>query len=408
MRSSGLPIKTEKNPALIQLENSKQVLLLQGPVGPFFDRLTVWLQRKETQVHRIAFQGGDLFDSKALKPMLYQGTLKEWPNYLAATIKQLQIDCLVMFGQSRKYHERARSYANSIGLPLVVLEEGYFRPGYITMELGGVNGYSSTLEKYQWQKSATHTVSGIQSDVARWHFQSMAIHASLHYIAMQRDTDKFPDYEHHRNNNPTHYAFYWLRSWYRKIRLSRIDYRFQKKLFSNNQPYFFVPLQYDDDAQITHHSSFGKNANFITRVMQSFAQNSAADSWLVFRHHPHSRGGNGHAELISKLASDLGMRYRVHHMTEGDTPDLAQRSLGVVLINSTVGLQAIERGAPLMVMGDALYKRDGVSFGGNLDDFWRQACAPRKKTAFNFLSQIKNLTQAPASVYAKFDQPLRW
>ena len=95
-------------------------------------------------------------------------------------------------------------------------------------------------------------------------------------------------------------------------------------------------------------------------------------------------------------------------MIEGDTPDLAQHSAGVVLINSTVGLQALERGAPLMVMGQALYKQPQLSFTGELDQFWTQGRPACPAETPKFLAQMKNLTQGPASVYALRDEPLRW
>jgi len=397
-------IKTTTNPAFRQLEKSHRILLLQGPVGAFFDRLTRWLLMQEKQVYRIAFQGGDLYDSKIIKPESYQGTLENWLRYFQDALKRLQIDCLVIFGQSRKYHEIAAKYARQIGLPVVVLEEGYFRPGFITMELDGVNGYSTTMNHYTWLENTAE----IKPDETNWHFQFMALQASMHYIAMHWRASEFPHYEHHRRSSPSYYAAYWIRSWRRKLQQKMTDHRFQRKLFNSKQPYFFVPLQHDGDAQIIHHSGFGKNANFVREVLTSFALHSEARSWIVFRQHPHSRGGSGHTELISGLADELKISNRVHHLSEGDTPDLAEHSMGVVLINSTVGLQAIERGVPLMVMGDALYKKDGLAFPGALDEFWRQSTAPDKKVALDFLKQIKNLTQAPASVYASLKHPLQW
>ena len=61
---SGLPefasLRTVScNPALLQLASSRHALLLQGPVGPFFDRLTRWLESNGTSVHRVIFQAGD-------------------------------------------------------------------------------------------------------------------------------------------------------------------------------------------------------------------------------------------------------------------------------------------------------------------------------------------------------------
>jgi hypothetical protein len=79
---------------------------------------------------------------------------------------------------------------------------------------------------------------------------------------------------------------------------------------------------------------------------------------------------------------------------------------GVVVINSTVGLQALERGAPLIVMGQALYRQPQLTFTGELDDFWQQARPACPVETERFLAQMKNLTQAPVSVYALRSEPI--
>jgi capsule polysaccharide modification protein KpsS len=54
------------NPALTALLQSRSVLLLQGPVEPFFDRLTHWLKGNGVPtVNRVAFSGGDEWDCNA-------------------------------------------------------------------------------------------------------------------------------------------------------------------------------------------------------------------------------------------------------------------------------------------------------------------------------------------------------
>jgi len=409
-------VQVRCNPALTQLAKSQRVLLLQGPVGPFYDRLTRWLRAGETEVHRVVFQGGDLHDCQLLEPIAYQHTLAEWPEFLAALIDRLKIDCIVMFGQSRSYHVVARQIAKTLSLSVIVLEEGYFRPGYLTMELDGVNGYSTTLQRFRWppvalvqgSDIALGAVGSIQPDSSPWHFQKMAWHASRHYLAMHQSAKQFVHYMHHRNDEPFTYFVYWLRSWRRKLLHTFIDKRFQTWLFHSGRSYYFVPLQHDGDAQITHHSPFAENTDFIIRVLRSFASHAPTDSLLVLRQHPQSRGGPGHKQLIFSLAAELGVRDRVHFMVEGDTPDLAQYAVGVVLINSTVGLQALERGAPLMALGEALYRQPELTFSGDLDAFWRNARPADKALTAAFLTQMKNLTQVPASLYANRDEVLRW
>ena len=124
--------------------------MLQGPVGPFFDRLALWLKDKGVPlVNRVAFSGGDMWACKALLPMRFSGALVEWPIYLQNLISTFKVDCIVLFGQARPHHAKAMVFASLLGIKVVVVEEGYFRPHYLTMELGGVNGYSSTLERYR-------------------------------------------------------------------------------------------------------------------------------------------------------------------------------------------------------------------------------------------------------------------
>ena len=403
-----IPEITPCNPALRCLQQAKSVLLLQGPVGAFFDRLSTWLLQQGAQVRRVAFQGGDIYDSQVLVPIAFKQALQNWPAFFQQLLQTHQIDCVVLFGQSRKHHHVAIELCKSQGIAVVVLEEGYFRPGYITMELGGVNGFSRTLQRYNWVPPGQ--AGSIAPDITPQHFEKMAWQAALHYQAMWQARHEFVLYQHHRISDPSYYAHYWLRSWWRKFLHLRPSHRLQRQLFAHKdqQPYYFVPLQHDGDAQIVHHSDFANNAEFVMRVMHSFAQHAPAHSLLVFRQHPHVRGGPGHGELIAGLAQELGISKRVHHMVEGDTPDLAQHSAGVVLINSTVGLQALERGAPLMVLGEALYKQPQLSFMGELDEFWQQARPACPAETQRFLAQMKNLTQAPVSVYALRIEPIAW
>jgi capsular polysaccharide export protein len=402
------------NPALMRLMSSRRVLLLQGPVGPFFDRLTKWLVGRGGEVRRVVFQGGDERDCTAATPIRFKGAVADWPAFFSNLADQLEIDCVVLFGQSRRYHQSALAIAKARGIATVVMEEGYFRPGFGTMELGGVNGYSSTLFRYTWQTEVMSTADpdaekeGIRPDISPWHFQKMAWHAANHYLALWRSRSTYPHYNHHRIEDPFHYAVYWVRSWARKIVRRGAQLRLQAKLFETRPVYYMVPLQVDGDSQLVYHSSFGKNPEFISEVLHSFARRAPAGSLLVFKEHPYSRGGPGHEKLVRAIANELGIEERIRYLCEGDTPALAEHSAGVVLINSTVGLQALERGVPLMVMGDALYDQPKLTFQGQLDDFWVNRQPPDPEMSKLFLAQLKNLTQVPASLYARASEPLSW
>ena len=402
------PRATPTNPAYLALCASTTVLLLQGPIGPFYDRLARWLQAQGKRVLRVAFQGGDVADSRALEPVVYRGTREAWPEYLGELLTREEVDAVVLFGQARSYHAAAVEEARDRHCAVIVLEEGYFRPGFVTMELDGVNGYSRTLENYRWTHETPIPPAPLQADDTPHHFRKMVLHATRHYLAMWARRHHFGPYQHHREPSPWHYFRYWMRTWARKAWRYRHDMNLESDLIASGVPYFLVPLQNDGDSQITHHSVYGENSIFIMEVLRSFAVHAPADSRLVFRVHPYARGGHAHRHLIHSVSEDLGLGARVVYLMEGHTPVLAQHSRGVVLINSTVGLQVLERGAPLMALGDALYRRHGLTFQGPLDRFWHEAVPADRKAVDAFLAQLKNLTQMPASVYANADEPLRW
>lgn len=395
------------NPALLRLQAARRLLMLQGPVGPFFDRLAVWLMAQGVKVHRIALQGGDLHDSRVLEPIAFHGTPHEWPAFCTDLLQRLDADCLILFGQARHYHRTAIDIAHRLGITVVVLEEGYFRPGYLTMELDGVNGYSNTLKRFHWRADAPGTSMELQRPAStEGQFGNMAWAAIRHYLAMRWQRRSFADYQHHRPVSIRHYSRYWVASWLRKLMRTTADERRLRTLADHD--YFFVPLQHDGDAQITHHSPFQENTEFIIQVLRSFALNAPADTLLVFKQHPMSRGGSGHATFIRALAGELGVLDRVWHLVEGHTPTLVAQARGVVVINSTVGLQCLLRKKPLAVLGEALYKLPGLAFQGPLDRFWQACPLPTTEVVEHFLAQVLNLTQVPCNVYGVREESLLW
>lgn len=409
-------LEAATNPALCRLAASRRVLMLQGPVGPLFDRLATWLMARGATVTRVVFQGGDERDCTVVTPQRWVDTLAAWPQGLQRLIDDHRVDCILLFGQSRDYHAVARELAAKLDIPLVVMEEGYFRPGFMTMELGGVNGYSTTLSRFQWHPSAINPSASeavlprgpLRPSVCTAHFQKMAWHAALHYVALEQARARYPHYRHHRGDSPRAYARYWIRSWARKLLRAPRDGVSQRGLSRKGRPYFLVPLQHDGDSQILHHSPFSENTEFILEVLRSFASAAPKNALLAFREHPMSRGGPGHGPFILSFARELGLGGRVYHWVEGHTPTLVQGAAGVVVINSTVGIQALARSIPLKALGDALYDVPGVTSQQPLDDFWRSPERGEVVTVKAFLDQLRNLTQVPLSAYAWRGEPLGW
>ena len=118
--------------------------------------------------------------------------------------------------------------------------------------------------------------------------------------------------------------------------------------------FLFVPLQVRGDTQIAVHGGWIKSVpGFIDAVAQA-AQHLPAGWRVVFREHPSDRTGNA-----GQLAGLVGPRVAVDNST--DTFELVRRSEGVVTVNSSVGMQSLLFGRPVLVLGRANYALRGVA-----------------------------------------------
>lgn len=134
-----------------------------------------------------------------------------------------------------------------------------------------------------------------------------------------------------------------------------------------------VPLQTSGDAQVRFHSDFGTVERFIEHVMRNFSQHADRQAWLAIKQHPLDRGFSSHQRLIEALASELGIAERCHYIHDQHLPTLLRNTIGVVTINSTVGLSALGEGVPVAVCGHAIYDVAGLTFQGALSEFRRSA-----------------------------------
>lgn len=129
--------------AFKKLLAGKKYLLLQGPMGPFFNDLAELLESKEKEAVNVVFNGGDRFYCRQRKYLTYLQTPQEFPAWLSEIHKEYAFDTILCFGDCRALHQAAKGWTQTSGVRFLVFEEGYLRPHFITLEEGGVNAYSS-------------------------------------------------------------------------------------------------------------------------------------------------------------------------------------------------------------------------------------------------------------------------
>lgn len=386
----------------------RRVLMLQGPIGPFFARLAVDLREEGATVVKVNFNGGDwLFSPRgAFESVVnYRGGLAAWPAAFERILVEHQIDTILLFGDCRPVHMPAIAIAKRRAIEIGVFEEGYLRPDYITIERDGVNNYSSLPRDPDFYRRVdtsdaprTAAVGSTFRFAARW--------GALYYCATSLGSPWFSAELQHR---PVGWreGRHWVRSGWRKLRYRISEDKVGKQLLGDDPPPFFlVALQTSGDAQVRVHSRFGTVQRFIEHVIRDFAAHAPADTWLVVKHHPLDRGFSDHRALITGLATELGLHGRCHYIHDQHLPTLLQSTLGVVTINSTVGLSAVGEGVPVAVCGDAIYDMPGLTFQGPLSGFWRQAQEqrPEPKLWWAFRCVLIASTQFNGSFYRRLPQ----
>lgn len=355
---------------------ASNVLFLQGPVGPFFWRLAHEIEALGRKVFKVNLNGGDAFFYTGDAALDYTGTREQWPVFLESQLRERAIESIYLFGDCRHYHVVAKGVAKKLNIPVYVFEEGYLRPDYITLEAGGVNGNSDIPKIASHYRKAERVgpPAGILNK--RLRFARVAVYAMIYYIASELHTKKFPHYEHHRPLNVLSEGSKWMVSGWSKLKYGAIEkYRLRAFLTQEKSPYFLVPLQVHTDMQVVAHSDYVDITDFIQDVLVSFSENANEEQVIVFKHHPLDRGYRDYTDCLLRLEKELDLAGRVIYVHDCHLPTLLKHCLGVVTINSTVGLSALHHGKPVKVMGNAIYNIPGLTAEADLDEFWS---APEK------------------------------
>jgi capsular polysaccharide export protein len=378
----------------------KKVLLLQGPVGPFFRRLAKRLRAAGAEVHKVNFNGGDhLFYPNGAIP--WRGHPDDWPQFFARLLEERRIDIVLLFGDCRPIHRAARTVAQRYGVRLGAFEEGYIRPNFVTFEQFGVNGYSRLPRHAEFYRHLPCRPTQPERGVGKT-FRHAALWSALYYIAAAIGRPWFPHYRHHRRLALAE-LFPWLRSAWRKLFYTLKERSILERLTGPlHRKFFLVPLQTSVDSQVRQHSDFRSVAQFIRHVVSSFAARAPGDAALVIKHHPLDRGFHDYSRLIRRLRAQFALGERLLYIHDQHLPTVFESMRGAVVINSTVGLSALSHDAPVKVCGVALYDIKGLTFQGSLDDFWQQADSfrPNSDLFRRFRAHLIDRTLINGSFYA--------
>ncbi|MCW4151739.1 capsular biosynthesis protein [Halomonas sp. 18H] len=380
----------------------RSFLFLQGVCSPFFPRLGRKLSADGHHVAKVNFAAGDIaYWCKSAGPgHNFRGKLENLPEFLRELWQRHGTTDQILFGDQRPMHLIAIEEARKQGIRNHVLEEGYFRPFWITLEREGVNGYSLLPQDADWYRE----VGGRLPQPARpkrfrSSFNRRARHDVLYHLAGLGNPLMFPRYRTHAPvTAPVEYAGYIKRftqlRWWKPRDAEHIE-----ALVAGNRPYYVLPLQLNGDAQIRNHSDFDDMIEVIEHIMASFARQAPSDSLLCIKNHPLDMGLINYSGLIKRLEKRFAIEGRTLYLESGDLNHLLYAAAGTVTVNSTSGIVALEHRCPTIALSQPIYRLNGLTFEGGLDDFWRDAEAPDDELFRCFHRTIMHTVQLNGGYY---------
>jgi capsular polysaccharide export protein len=172
-------------------------------------------------------------------------------------------------------------------------------------------------------------------------------------------------------------------------------------LIESNTAYFVLPLQLNGDAQVRDHSNFADMREVIEYALRSFAQHAPTDSKIAIKNHPLDMGLMNYQKIISDCEKRFGIEGRTVYLEDGDLVSLVRNSRGVVTVNSTVGLVALEEGCPTITLSNPIYNLPGLTCQLPLNEFWCSTELPDATLYAGFRQAVMAATQINGGFYCR-------
>lgn len=378
---------------------TRTVLLLQGPPTPFWRELAQAFEDAGDRCRRVLLCPGDgvWWRGPAIR---YRGTLEAWPDALGAILAREGVTDILYYGDQNPYHRAAADVARRMGCRAVAVEFGYLRPGWLTLERGGMGAWSHFPDDPSLIRHAALDLPELPETRRFAHRQAVeALHETVFVFANAVLRPLYPHYDDDRRMSALlEYGSTILR-WARQAWRGAAQQRAVRALLASGKPFVLVPLQLQSDSQIRRNSPFRGLRPMLEQVLSSFARAAPDDLCVVVKIHPLDVGLVDWARVVRGIADRHGVHGRVFTIDGGDLPAMLHRCRGTVLVNSTVGLHAIRAGVPVKALGIAVYDMPGLTHQGSLDSFWRRPDPVDAALAGDVVRLLAASIQVPGSFY---------
>jgi capsular polysaccharide export protein len=371
----------------------RRFLMVSAPFGPFARELAAALRSDGARCDRVLLNAGDLLDWGVGDSFAYFGGATNWGEWLRTLIRKQGVTDLLTYGDSSAYAAEAIAVGRGLGLRVHVLEQGYFRPDWITLERDGVNANSRLPHDSAWYLARAAEIPKPHDQVVGRAMPSAVFWIVRYHVAAYFGLLAFPRFRFGYRRSPLLQALgHMVRYVFRRLLVHGHEGRL-RRMMAAKAPVFLALLQRPGDSQLWRHSEFESTADFLRAVIKSFAAHAPADARLMVRPHPLDPGLDPHERVLTQIAGEAGVGSRVAFVDDGKLHEILPDVAGAVCVNSTAGLAAIEFERPTIVLGRAIYDMQGLTHQGGLNRFWTAPQAPDMKLYLAFRRVVLAETQ---------------
>lgn len=278
---------------------------------------------------------------------------------------------LVYYADRQPHHVAAQRAARRLGVRCVSYENGYLRPDWVVLEEGGQGAFSHFPTDLALVK---RLATGLpEPDMTRRHghgFVQEAVAEMACHLGNWAFAPFFAGFQADRAVHPVLEYLSYLPRHVQALRGAGSARRAVAQLASGRRPVHLLALQMAGDYQIRANSPWRDLRDFVSEVLSSYAQHGPADGVLVVKRHPMDNGCINWPGVVRQLARRAGIADRVVFLDGGDLSRLLRVAAGCVVVNSTVGLHALQAGCPVLCRGIAVYDMPGLTHQGGMDAFW--------------------------------------
>jgi capsular polysaccharide export protein len=429
-------------PGVGQSLKGRRFLIVTAPFGPFGRVLAEQLAAEGASVARMLFNAGDAAYWRRSGAVPYTGDVRRWPARLQKMVQDQGLTDLIVFGEGGPYNqgvlaqaaklkaaaagagetgstvaaalpgepvakarraadassraqaESRRAANDSAGGPahplrIWVLENGYFRPDWITVEENGVNASSGLPRDRAAYDPPIPEI--LPTRPAGRILPHHVINISLYHVAQPLGRLVFRRYVYPYTQSP------WLQFIGHVRRYLSLALRppaeTDTAVIRARGPFFIACLQREGDAQLLRYSHYADNTAFLAEVLSSFARHAPEGTRLVVKNHPLDPGLVDLARMTHILAVERGIADRVDFIDGGNLAALCRASSGMVVNNSSAALSALGFSTPVKVLGDAFFDIDGLTDQQSVDAFWTNPTPPDDALFNRFKAHVIARTQ---------------